>query len=54
MYSPKIKEDLIPIIYQKAKEVKTPMTKIVDIILREHLQRTASTSQVNPSKASYN
>lgn len=34
MYSPRISEDLIPLIYKKAKEKKAPMTKIVDEILR--------------------
>jgi len=34
MYSPKIKEDLIPILYRFAKEKGKPMTWIVDDILR--------------------
>ena len=34
MYSPKITEDLIPILYKKAKEVKKPMTIVVDELLR--------------------
>ena len=38
MYSPKIKEDLIPIIYTKAKEKKIPMTKLVNDILRDRLK----------------
>lgn len=37
MYSPKIKEDLIPILYKIGKEEKKPMTKVVDEILREYL-----------------
>jgi hypothetical protein len=37
MYSPKIREDLIPKIYQKAKEEKKAMTVIVDEILRKNL-----------------
>jgi hypothetical protein len=37
MYSPKIKEDLIPKIYRKAKKEKKPMTAIVDEILRKGL-----------------
>jgi len=37
MYSPKISEELIPIIYTKAKETKKPMTKYVNEILRSHL-----------------
>jgi hypothetical protein len=37
MYSPKIDELLIPIIYTKSKEAKKPMTKIVNEILRDKL-----------------
>lgn len=33
MYSPKISEDLIPLIYKKAKEKKKPMTKVVNEII---------------------
>ena len=36
-YSPKIREDLIPVLYRLAKEEKRPMTKVVDQILREGL-----------------
>lgn len=39
MYSPKIKEDLIPKIYQVAKEKGLPMTKLIDEILRDALNR---------------
>lgn len=37
MYSPKIKEDLIPKIYQKAKSQGIPMTSFVDKIIRNSL-----------------
>lgn len=37
MYSPKIREDLIPKIYRKARKEKKPMTQVVDEILRENL-----------------
>jgi len=30
MYSPKIDEALIPALYQEAKELKMPMTKLVN------------------------
>lgn len=36
-YSPKIREDLIPVLYRMAKEKNQPMTKVVDQILREDL-----------------
>jgi len=34
MYSPKIAEDLIPLIYQKGKAEHKSMVKVVDEILR--------------------
>ena len=37
MYSPKIKEDLIPVLYKLAKRQGKPMTRVVDSILRKHL-----------------
>jgi len=37
LYSPQIDPQLIRIIYRKAKEAKTPMTKYVNAILREKL-----------------
>ena len=49
MYSPKIKEDLIPTIYRLSKEKKAPMTKVVDGILRSALNDLRSPSKKNPS-----
>ena len=40
MYSPKIKEDLVTKLYQKAKVEGVPMTKLVDQIIREALNGT--------------
>ena len=37
MYSPKISEDLIPVLYQLKLRLDKPMTEIVDGILREEL-----------------
>lgn len=37
MYSPKIKEDLVAKLYQKAKVEGVPMTKLVDQIIRDAL-----------------
>lgn len=42
MYSPKIKEDLIPVLYQIAKSHKTTMTQVVDDMLRNALQNTGA------------
>ena len=35
MYSPRIKEDLIPDLYRLAKKKDVPMTQVVDEILRD-------------------
>ena len=40
MYSPKISEQLIPIIYLRAKNEKKPMTKIVNELLLASLTTT--------------
>ena len=42
MYSPKIEEDLITKLYQKAKVEGVPMTKLVDQIIREALNGKGS------------
>ena len=48
MYSPKIKEDLIPTIYRLSEENKTPMTKAVDGILRSALNDPRSPLKEKP------
>jgi hypothetical protein len=37
MYSPKISEKLIPILYRIAKERRVPMTTLVDSIIDSYL-----------------
>ena len=39
MYSPKIKEDLIPILYKLAKQEGKSMTHLVDDILRNKFRK---------------
>lgn len=39
MYSPKIKEEYIPILYQKARELRIPMTKLVNRIIAGALRQ---------------
>ena len=39
MYSPKIKKDLIPVLYKLAKQEGRPMTQLVDEILRKELTK---------------
>jgi hypothetical protein len=38
-YSPKISEDLIPILYKIGKKENIPMTKVVDKLIRDALTR---------------
>ena len=38
MYSPKIREDLIPILFKLARKKKRPMTRLVDQIIRNQLK----------------
>lgn len=42
VYSPKISEDLIPLIYKIGKNENKPMTKVVDVFLRESIERYVS------------
>jgi len=37
MYSPKISEELVPVLYRLAKEKRMPMTRYVDRIIRQAL-----------------
>jgi hypothetical protein len=37
MYSPKISEELVPVLYRLAKEKRVPMTRFVDRLIRQAL-----------------
>lgn len=39
MYSPKIKSDLIPLLYRVAKKEGKPMTRLIDEILRPEIEK---------------
>jgi len=39
MYSPKIRDDLIPKLYRLARQEGKPMTRLVDEILRAEVER---------------
>ena len=39
MYSPKIKQEHIPILYRKARELKIPMTELVNRIIAGALRK---------------
>jgi len=38
MYSPKIFEQYIPVLYRKSKELKIPMTRLVNQIIQKALE----------------
>ena len=48
MYSPKIAEDLIPVLYRVGKKEGKPMTHVVDSLLRETLLERYSAEFVEP------
>lgn len=48
MYSPKIAEDLIPLLYREAQRRDVKMTELVDKILRETLQEIDERAQKLP------
>ena len=48
MYSPKVKEDLIPILYKLAKKEGKPMTALIDQMLRAEIaKRNGQIHQIN-------
>lgn len=47
MYSPKIREDLIPRLYRMGKAMNKPMTKVVDEILRSYFD--SMDEETNPA-----
>ena len=40
MYSPKIKEELIPVLYRLAREMEIPMTRLVSSLIEKALNET--------------
>ena len=51
MYSPKIREDLIPALFRLGVKERKPMTKVVDQILRDELHIRGV---INAEQANYN
>ena len=49
MYSPKIKEDLVLELYEISKEVKKPMTKVVNDILKSYINFYKKYKTVSPN-----
>jgi len=39
MYSPKIHQELVPLLYREAKERKIPMTRLASIIIKDYFER---------------
>jgi hypothetical protein len=48
MYSPRIKDDLIPVVYRLARQEGKPMTRLVDEILRAEIERRCSQRDPHP------
>ena len=53
MYSPNIRDDLIPLLYRLARQEGKPMTRLVDEILRAEVERRLQVvdQQPNPDPA---
>jgi hypothetical protein len=55
MYSPKIRDDLIPLLYRLARQEGKPMTRLVDEILRAEVERrvqiAGDQSIIDPSES---
>ena len=52
MYSPKVKEDLIPILYKLAKQEGKPMTALIDQMPRAEItKRNGQIHQINNETA---
>ncbi len=55
MYSPKIKEELIPVLFRVALAKKMPMTKLVNRIIEEYLEKNhqAELLQIKEKEVKY-
>ncbi|KKL15704.1 hypothetical protein LCGC14_2502940 [marine sediment metagenome] len=47
-YSPRISEELIPKLYRLARYFKTPMTKLIDHIIKDYFARLEEASKEMP------
>jgi hypothetical protein len=50
MYSPKIREDLIPRIYRAAKEAQLPMTTWINRVVERSLSEAAAQQQTDKQR----
>ena len=50
MYSPKIPDDLIPVLYHQAKAERIPMTKLIDKIVRGYFDSNGRREADGPSQ----
>jgi predicted nucleic acid-binding protein len=55
MYSPKISEELVPVLFRLALAKKIPMTKLVNRIIQEYLEKNhaAELNQINEKGVNY-
>jgi hypothetical protein len=54
MYSPKIDEELIPVLYHLAKEKQTPMTRFVNSIICDFLKSLVENERSVPNGTKLN
>lgn len=52
MYSPKIRKDLIPVLYKLAKQEQKTMTALVDEMLRAEIAKRNGRIEASNNKAS--
>ena len=51
MYSPKVREDLVPILYKLAKQEQRPMTELVDEMLRAEIAQRNEQDETSIDKS---
>jgi len=54
MYSPKIEDRYIPILYRVAKAYRVPMTKLVNQIIHDYLTKRLSTDLLEKERSGKN
>ena len=51
LYSPRLSDDVVRLLYQEGRRRRKPMTTLADEILRSALADNAGTETVNPAEA---
>ena len=53
MYSPKIHQELIPLLYREAKERQMPMTRLTSRIIKDHFERNGGEEDESQERAQH-